>query len=112
MSRMPADDWQAAEDELDLIGSMLDKAGIPDSVSGRSFTPSERVSEALCRLEAWWPYEPKYHKIRADARLIAAAPDMLAALHAALNWFTPPNDSRTAFPLKQITDAVNRATEN
>lgn len=37
-----------------------------------------------------------------------AVPDMLAALHAAVNWFTPPNDSG-AFPLKQIVDAINKA---
>jgi hypothetical protein len=37
-----------------------------------------------------------------------AAPDMLAALHAALNWFTPPNDSGP-FPLKQIAAAIAKA---
>ncbi len=46
----------------------------------------------------------------ANARLIAAAPEMLAALEAAVNWYTPPNDSRTAFPLKQITAALAKAT--
>lgn len=45
----------------------------------------------------------------ANAHLIAAAPDMLAALDAAINWFTPPNDSGP-FPLKQITDAIAKAT--
>jgi len=34
---------------------------------------------------------------------------MLAALNADVNWFTPPNDSKTAFPLKQIADALAKA---
>jgi hypothetical protein len=46
---------------------------------------------------------------KANARLIAASPKMLAALHAAVNWYTPPNDSKTAFPLKQIADAIAEA---
>jgi len=43
-----------------------------------------------------------------NAKLIAAAPDMLAALHAAMNWFTPPNDKKP-FPGKQIADAIIKA---
>lgn len=31
---------------------------------------------------------------------------MRAALHAAVNWYTPPNDSRTPFPLEQIVAAL------
>lgn len=37
-----------------------------------------------------------------------AVPDMLAALHAAVNWYTPPNDSGP-FPLKQIAAAIAKA---
>lgn len=43
------------------------------------------------------------------AHLIAASPEMLEALHAVLNWFTPPNDSRTTFPVKQIVAAIDKA---
>lgn len=46
--------------------------------------------------------------VNANAKLIAAAPDMLDALHAAMNWFTPPNDSKP-FPGKQIADAIIKA---
>lgn len=34
---------------------------------------------------------------------------MLAAIDAAINWYTPPNDSKTAFPLKQLADAAAAA---
>jgi hypothetical protein len=33
---------------------------------------------------------------------------MLDALHEALNWFTPPNDSQS-FPAQQIADAIAQA---
>jgi hypothetical protein len=46
------DDWEAMEDELDTIKSMLDKAGIPEYESGCPLTLPERVAEALCRLKA------------------------------------------------------------
>jgi hypothetical protein len=48
----------------------------------------------------------------ANANLIVRAvnshANMLAALHAAVNWYTPPNDSGP-FPLKQIVDAITKA---
>lgn len=50
-----------------------------------------------------------YEENEANARLIAAAPELLAALHAVLNWFTPPNDS-AAFPTQQVAEAINKAT--
>ena len=48
----------------------------------------------------------------ANAELIVRAVNsyepMLAALNAALNWYTPPNDSGE-FPAKQIADAIDKA---
>lgn len=41
--------------------------------------------------------------------LYLGSADMLAALEAAVNWFSPPNNSKTAFPLKQICDAIAKA---
>jgi len=40
-----------------------------------------------------------------------AAPDMLAALHAAVNWFTPPNDVGP-FPIEQIAAAIAKAEKD
>lgn len=34
---------------------------------------------------------------------------VLDALNDALNWFTPPNDSKTPFPVKEIASALERA---
>lgn len=39
--------------------------------------------------------------------LEAAIARMRDALQAAVNWYTPPNDSKTSFPLKQIVEAIN-----
>lgn len=44
-----------------------------------------------------------------NAMLMVAAPDMLAALQSAINWFTPPNDS-APFPAKEIAAAIAKAT--
>jgi hypothetical protein len=32
--------------------------------------------------------------------------EMEHALHLAVNWFTPPNDSKGGFPLREISDAL------
>lgn len=55
-------------------------------------------TETLDRLYLEWS---QFTKARNNRELA-----MVAALDAALNWFTPPNDSKGAFPLQQISDAV------
>lgn len=37
-------------------------------------------------------------------------PEILAALNAAINWYTPPNDSGP-FPAKQIANAINKVRD-
>ena len=46
-----------------------------------------------------------------DARLIAAAPDMLAALQAILDFEKNPNISRWAGIMERAEAAVSKATE-
>lgn len=53
---------------------------------------------------------PDHPHNMANAELIVRAVNsyeaMRAALNAALNWFSPPNDSKTAFPAKEIAEAL------
>lgn len=60
-----------------------------------------RDTETLDRLYLEWS---QFTRARTKREI-----DMLAALRAAANWFTPPNDSRTPFPLKQVADAIAKA---
>lgn len=57
-----------------------------------------RDTETLDRLYLEWSQLTRSR----TAREIA----MEHALHLAVNWFTPPNDSKGGFPLREISDAL------
>ena len=85
-----------SEDQADRVMMairQLSKYANLDTVFGGLFAFEAALGDARA-VEHGWTAE---HKAQ-DA--------MLAAIEAAINWFTPPSDARTTFPLAQLAAAA------
>jgi len=81
-----------------------------------SVSPVDKSRKPICRLGVEDMYDSEwYHspQDKANARLIAAAPELLEACQAIIAEFQPtpiPSEIHALSPYKQVLDAIAKAT--